>query len=235
MRKVTLEGRFGSSRQGNYNTGPDPPQQAHIPRIKSRCTEKMTTKAEDTGDDSGASMARRLVVVAGGSHAKDSQNQVAWVPIIPKLRDFPTRSGCHNVSACSGCARTNFQCWKPLSPKRESLASFQALHSPRPIDASVARPSFLILLRAPLPWFLLFCCYSSRLSRLRKGLSVARRSAAELDLSRSIQDSGVRRLSLPHCIVRKGIYWVYLTFCSSRSLARLVDCEGCRGELPLNQ
>lgn len=65
VRKVTLEGRFGSSRQGNYNTGPDPPQQAHIPRIQSRCTGKMTTKAEDTGVDSGASMARRLVVVAG--------------------------------------------------------------------------------------------------------------------------------------------------------------------------
>lgn len=126
-----------------------------------------------------------------------------------------------------------------VKPKRripcELPGSFQALHSPRPIDASVARPSFLILLRAPLPWFLLFCCYSSRLSRLRKGLSVARRSAAELDLSRSIQDSGGRRLSLPHYIVRKGLDWVYLTFCSSRSLARPVDCEGSRGELPLNQ
>lgn len=91
-----------------------------------------------------------------GSHAKDSQREVAWVLGIPKLRDFPTRSGCHNVSACSGCARTNFQRRKKLSPKGESLASFQALHSPRPIDASVARPSFLILPRAPLPWFLLF-------------------------------------------------------------------------------
>lgn len=124
VRKVAIEGRWGSSRQGNYNTGPDPPQQAHIPRIQSRCTKKMTTKAEDTGVDSGAGMARRLVV-ARRITCKNSQSQVAWVPGIPKLRDFPTRSGCHNVPARSGCARTNFQRWKPLSPKGESLASFQ--------------------------------------------------------------------------------------------------------------
>lgn len=235
VRKVTLEGRFGSSRQGNYNTGPDPPQQAHIPRIKSRCTEKMTTKAEDTGDDSGASMARRLVVVAGRITCKRLAEPGRVGTDNTEITRFPHQIWLSQRISLSGCARTNFPRWKPLSPKGESLASFQALHSPRPIDASVARPSFLILLRAPLPWFLLFCCYSSRLSRLRKGLSVARRSAAELDLSRSIQDSGVRRLSLPHCIVRKGIYWVYLTFCSSRSLARPVDCEGYRGELPLNQ